>query len=152
METPHPQEEEITQPLSELELVKKENAELKARLQIAGGYHMRTEREVEIVAALEGTPPDELDSADHAIFELLEIIDAGRNRVYTAEEGLRATRQRLEALGALAATHIDGSQDNDPFCKFCCNCLDEKDGGHDRDCLVRTVLDVCKEEAATAKL
>lgn len=79
-----------------------ERDEALRRIQLAGGYHMRTEREVEIREALDELGDREKDSADHAISELLELVDAGRNRVYTAEaerdEALRLLRSAKDSL------------------------------------------------------
>lgn len=66
----------------------KERNEAVAHIQLAGGYHERTPREVEIENALNETPPSERDTADQAIAELLALVDAGRNLLFALEEKL----------------------------------------------------------------
>jgi len=81
---------------------------LNQRIQLAGGYHHRTEREVEIREALEQTEESERDSADNTIAELLTLVDAGRNRVYLAEEQLRESQAQERALRAILEPLRDG--------------------------------------------
>jgi len=59
---------------------------LLGRIQAMGGYHARSAREIEIAEALGQTPEKERDPADHAIGELLLLVDVGRNRLDLAEQ------------------------------------------------------------------
>lgn len=66
------------------------------RIEAAGGYHARTEREVEIAESMED-PNTRQDWPD--VSYLLELVDAGRNRVHLAEtenESLKARERNLE--------------------------------------------------------
>jgi chromosome segregation ATPase len=110
----HPTWAEVDELRTALAAAQAEVERLNERLQLAGGYHERTEREVEIEAALSETPESERDPADVAIAELLALVDAGRNRVHQAEAEVKRlrsamilaeaeqTRLRMEAIAAQA--------------------------------------------------
>lgn len=88
----------VIRSLQAIQVLKKQLAEAENRIMLAGGYHDRTEREVEIEAALEETPPSERDPADVAIAELLALVDAGRNRVHEEIEKREAAEREREDL------------------------------------------------------
>lgn len=77
--------------------------EAEQRIEAMGGFYSRTPREVEIQAALDETPESERDPADHAIAELLLLVDVGRNCLDQAEQRAEVAESRASALAALLA-------------------------------------------------
>lgn len=68
------------------------------RIELAGGYHQRTPREVEIeelVNSLSGIPATSasINKVEMAIRDLLALVDAGRNRLHEAEEKLKSSER-----------------------------------------------------------
>jgi hypothetical protein len=81
-----------------LDASERESEELRQRIELAGGYHERTEREIEINQALDQIPTNERDPSDVAIGELLTLVDAGRNRLHELQEKLDASERAAAAL------------------------------------------------------
>ncbi len=71
--------------------------EFHERILAMGGYHARSEREIEIAAALKDTPEKERDPADHAIAELLLLVDVGRNRLDEAVQRAEVAERLVES-------------------------------------------------------
>lgn len=91
-----------------LSLVTQERDELAKRIEMAGGYHERTKKEAAIAEAAsimaasrnEGSL-DKLDRTWKMVDYLLEIVDAGRNRVHEEVEKREAAEAEVERLNGL---------------------------------------------------
>lgn len=71
--------------LEAVERLKQEKVAAEERILMAGGYHQRTQEEVDIEATLNEIPEGDRDPIDHAIAYLLKLVDTGRNRLHEVE-------------------------------------------------------------------
>lgn len=75
------------------------------RIEMAGGYHARTEREVEIESFLDNTVTGQAAECDGdvalivgKIRFLLELVDAGRNRIHLVEGDNERLKDHIDSL------------------------------------------------------
>lgn len=68
------------------------------RIMLAGGYHGRSAREIEIAEWIESEPFVVGDKTKLAITDLLDLVDCGRNRVEPLEEKVEALEDRERNL------------------------------------------------------